>query len=181
MSAHIPYVTGNLPIGMSFNEALSLTVPLIRAATEYGEKLGIVTMTENHGYAFQDADRVEKVYNTVNHKNFKLLVDIGNFTCADEDPVKSVSRVANLAAHVHLKDFEMIPFDSNASKENTFMTRGCNYLRGVAVGYGDVKTVQCINILKKAGYDGYLDIEFEGPEDCITELERGLLLVRSAI
>ncbi len=61
------------------------------------------------------------------------------------------------------------------------MTRACNYLRGTATGYGDAKSAQCLEILKQAGYDGYVDIEFEGPEDCITELERGLKFIRSVL
>jgi len=167
-----------LPRHVSFNEAMIRTAPLVREIAEYGKKHKITTMIENHGYAFQDADRVEKLYNAVNHKNFSLLIDIGNFMCADEDTYISVSRLANLASHVHAKDFVKIAFDSDASKENTFRSRGCNYLRGTAVGYGDAKTLQCIEILKSAGYDGYVDIEFEGPEDCIEELQKGLSVLK---
>ena len=56
-----------------------------------------------------------------------------------------------------------------------------NYLRGAAVGEGDVGAAQCIAILKRAGYDGYLDIEFEGQEDCIAALTRGLAYSRECI
>ena len=61
------------------------------------------------------------------------------------------------------------------------MTRGANYLRGTAVGDGDVGSAQCIQILKNAGYDGYLDIEYEGPEDCIEALKKGLDFLRKSI
>ena len=170
-----------LPQNMCFDEALMIAAPLVREAAEYARTLGIKTMIENHGLAFQDPDRVEKVVSAVNHKNFALLVDIGNFMCADTDNVLAVSRVANLAAHVHMKDFKKIDFYSDESKENCFKTRACNYLRGTATGYGDAKSAQCLDILKQAGYDGYVDIEFEGPEDCITELEKGLKFIRSVL
>ena len=170
-----------LPQGMCFYEASELAAPIIREVSEYAEKSGIKTMIENHGRAFQDADRMEKTYRIVNHKNFALLVDIGNFMCADEDSVLSVSRVANLAAHVHLKDFIKKDFYDTQSKEHYFLTRGCNYLMGTAAGYGDAKAAQCIEVLKQAGYDGYLDIEFEGPEDCICELKKGLEFIRSVL
>ena len=170
-----------LPQFMSFDMALEKTAPLVREIAEYGEKFGITTMIENHGFAFQDVARVEKTYNAVNHKNFKLLIDIGNFMCADEIPYVNVSKLANLAAHVHLKDFKIIDFYSDASKENAFSTRGCTYLRGTAAGYGDAKTAQCVQILKNAGFDDYMDIEFEGPEDCIEELEKGLKFIRSIL
>ena len=170
-----------LPVNMCFDEALMLAAPIIREAAEYANSLGIKSMIENHGRAFQDADRMERTVSAVNHKNFSLLVDIGNFMCADEDSVPSVSRLANLAAHVHMKDFIKKDFYSADAKDNCFATRGCNYLLGVAVGSGDAKAAQCISILKQAGYDGYLDIEIEGPEDCIEELKKGLAFIRSCL
>ena len=66
----------------------------VREIADYAASKGILTMTENHGFFSQDSQRVELLYNTVNHPNFALLCDIGNFTCADEDPAKAVARVA---------------------------------------------------------------------------------------
>lgn len=174
-------VVGRLPVGRSFESVLQEVVPAMRQIADYGQQLGIMTMIENHGYAFQDYDRVEKIYHAVNHENFGLLLDIGNFLCADQDNVFCVSRLAHLAKHVHLKDFVIIDYYSEESKENCFKTRACNWLRGTAVGYGAAKTAQCLEILKAAGYDGYIDIEFEGPEDCVKELERGLDFCRQNI
>lgn len=174
-------VVRRLPKGRSFESVLAQVVPAMREIAEYGQSLGIMTTIENHGYAFQDYDRVEKIYHEVNHPNFSLLLDIGNFLCADQDNVFCVSRLAHLASHVHLKDFVKIDYDSTESKENAFKTRACNWLRGTAVGYGAAKTAQCIDILQEAGYNGYLDIEFEGPEDCISELKKGLAFCRKQI
>lgn len=168
-----------LPVGLSFAQVLAEVSPAMRELAEYAKQYGIRTMIENHGQAFQDSDRLEQVYHAVNHENFALLVDIGNFMCADEEPVLAVSRVANLAAHVHAKDFVRMDFYSEESKEHYFRTRGCNYLKGTAVGNGSVKAGQCLEILKQAGYDGYVDIEFEGPEDCLEELEKGLKFLKS--
>lgn len=174
-------VVGKLPAHRSFESVLAEVVPAMRQIADYGQSLGIMTMIENHGHAFQDYDRVEKIYHAVNHENFGLLLDIGNFLCADQDNVFCVSRLVHLARHVHLKDFVIIDYYSDESKEKCFKTRACNSLRGTAVGYGDAKTAQCLEILKQAGYDGYVDIEFEGPEDCVKELERGLTFCRKHI
>lgn len=173
-------IYGMAPMGKSFDMLLNQIVDIMREFADYAAQYGIMTMIENHGYIFQDAYRVEKAVNEVNRDNFRLLVDIGNFTCADEIPTVSVSRVATLAAHVHLKDFYILPY-STPNKTGTFTTRGMNYLRGAAVGEGDVGAAQCIAILKRAGYDGYLDIEFEGQEDCIAALTRGLAYSRECI
>ena len=53
------------------------------------------------------------------------------------------------------------------------MTRGGNYFCGTAIGEGDVPVKQCLNILKRAGYEGYLSIEFEGHGDCVDGIARG--------
>ncbi len=170
-----------LPMYMSFDMALEKVADAMRELASYGQSLGIVTMIENHGMTFQDSDRIERVYSRVNHPNFRLLVDMGNFMCADEDTTLAVSRLRNLAAHVHAKDFEKIDYYSNLSKEDCFQTRAQNYLRGTAVGEGDVKAAQCVDILKAAGYDGYIDIEYEGPEDCIAALSRGLEFLKKIV
>jgi sugar phosphate isomerase/epimerase len=32
---------------------------------------------------------------------------------------------------------------------------------------------QCVQILKKAGYDGWMSVEFEGMESCLQAIELG--------
>jgi sugar phosphate isomerase/epimerase len=156
---------------------LPTLVENIRAVTAYGEKLGIRTCTENHGYIAQDSDRVERLVNAVAHDNYGLLVDMGNFACVDEDSALAVSRVAPYAFHVHAKDFIKHPFASKVAKG--FQSRGCNYLEGCAVGEGDIPVEQCIAILRRAGYDGYVSIEFEGAGDCFEGIKKGIETLRS--
>ena len=155
---------------ISFERMLPTIAKNARAITEYAKGLGIRTSTENHGYIAQDSDRVEKLFNTVASDNYGILIDVGNFACADEDSATAVSRLANYALHVHVKDFVKKPF---GSEEEGICTRGCNRLIACAVGDGDIPVKQCIAILKRAGYDGYVSIEFEGAEDCITAIARG--------
>ena len=85
----------------SFDNAIEIMAPAIREITLYAKKLGIITITENHGFFSQDSDRVEKLINAVNDDNFGMLVDIGNFSCADESSVTAVGRAAPYARHVH--------------------------------------------------------------------------------
>jgi len=134
-----------------------------RQITEYAAAKGIRTAVENHGYFAQDSDRVELLVNTVAHPNFGLQVDMGNFLCADEDPVTAVSRCAPYAFNAHAKDF-LFKSGQEDLPEGFFQTRGGNYLRGTVVGHGVVPVKQCVAILKRAGYDGYLTLEFEGME-----------------
>lgn len=158
----------------SFEQALPAVAEACRQIAEYAEKKGIRTMTENHGYISQDSVRVEKLFNTVNHKNFSLLVDMGNFLCADDDPVTAVSRVAPYAAYVHAKDFLVKPGDGPDPGEGFFRTRGMNYLRGTIIGHGNVPVKQCLDILVNAGYDGYITVEYEGMEPVLQGIKIGL-------
>ena len=160
--------------GIGYADALPRLAEGCRRVTEYAETVGVMTMTENHGYFSQDADRVASLIDRVAHPNFGVLLDLGNFMCADEDPTLSVSRLAPYAFHVHAKDF----LYKSAMEQNPgaewFRTRAGNYLRGTVVGHGDAKIYQSIGILKRTGYDGWLSLEFEGSEDNLKGIRLGL-------
>lgn len=174
-------VIRKLPPHRSFESVLDAVAPAMRQLADYGEALGIMTMIENHGYAFQDYDRIEAIYHTVGHDNFGLLLDTGNFLCADQDNVFCTSRLAHLTRHVHVKDFLIYNYSSDHPANGCFKTRACNWLLGTAAGFGHAKNAQCLSILKDAGYDGYVDIEFEGPEDCLEELKKGLAFIQGCL
>lgn len=165
----------------SFEEAFVTLVPAIREIADYAAEFGIKATIENHGYICQDSYRVEKLINAVNHPNFGLLADMGNFMCVDEDCAIALSRVSNLAFMVHAKDFKKIAFVDYNGEKDCYKTRACNYLMGTHIGGGIVPVAQCIEILKKAGYDGYIDIEYEGQDDCIKGLTLGLEYLRKLI
>lgn len=156
----------------SFDLMLPTIAENVRRVTEIAAEMGIKTCTENHGFISQDSDRIERLITAVNHDNFGALVDMGNFSCADDDNALAVSRLANLAFHVHAKDFHKRTF-AEGHADGYFQTRACNYLKGCTIGDGDVPVAQCLAILKKAGYDGYVTVEYEGYEDCLEGIKRG--------
>lgn len=156
-----------------FDDALPILARGCRALTEYAADKGIRTMVENHGFFCQDSDRVEKLAIAVGHENFGLLVDMGNFLCADEDPAAAVGRTAQYAFHVHVKDFHTKRGTETDPGKGWFRSRGGNYLRGAIVGHGDVPVLECLRILKDAGFDGVISIEFEGMEDPLTGIDVG--------
>ncbi len=171
------YGTGKTGSSRSFGLMLPTIAKNARAVTEYAAEKGIKTCVENHGYIAQDSYRVEQLFNAVSHDNFGLLVDVGNFVCADEDNCAAVSRVAPYAVHVHAKDM----YKSETPAPGYGQTRGCNYFKGAIVGEGDVNVEKCLAILRRVGYDGYCSIEFEGSEDCIYGIETGLANLRAML
>ena len=158
----------------SFAEAIPLLARGCRMVTEYAADKSVITMVENHGYFCQDSERIAALVGAVSHPNFGALADIGNFTCADEDPAIATGSIAALALHVHAKDFHIKPGTGDDPGQGWFRSRGGNFLRGAIIGHGNVPVRQCLGNLQRAGYDGYVSIEFEGMEDCEQALAIGL-------
>ena len=156
---------------VSLEDALPVIAEGYRRVTEFAAGLGVKTMIENHGYFMQDAARVKKLIETVNHPNFGWLVDMGNFMCADEISVESVKVAAPMAVHAHAKDFHYKTKDEYVPAQGWFSTRGGNRIRGAIIGHGVVNVYECLKILKEAGYAGWLSVEFEGIEDCMMALK----------
>lgn len=163
--------------GRSFDLMLPTIAENARKITEYAESIGVRTCVENHGYIAQDSDRLERLFCAVDHDNFGLLVDIGNFVCVDEDNATAVSRLAPYAIHVHAKDM----YYSREKKEGWGQTRGCSYFAGASVGQGNVDVKKCVDILRCMGYDGYLSIEYEGGDDCIRGIEKSRDYLKSIL
>ena len=157
-----------------FEQALPLLVEGSRKITHYAKKLGIATMTENHGTFCQESDRVERIITGVGDPNFGALIDIGNFACADENSLIAVGKLAPYAKHVHAKDFHIKSGEGQNPGEGFFRSGGGNYLRGAIIGHGNIPVYQCIQTLKRNGYDGYVSVEFEGMEDCLKGIKIGL-------
>ena len=44
-----------------------------------------------------------------------------------------------------------------------------------------IPVLQCLRILKRVGYDGYIAIEFEGMEDCIRGIEIGFKNLKKCV
>ena len=165
--------------GYTWEDALRDMVPAIREVSEYAAKKGIRTCSENHGYIFQDSERVEALIRAVDHENYRWLVDLGNFLCVDEDPLSAVRRAAPYAVHVHAKDFLYHIVKEGVPKpEGYFGTRNGNLLRGTVVGHGVVPIPECVKVLREAGYDEWISLEFEGMEDNIPALSAGLAYLR---
>lgn len=157
-----------------FDDALPILIEGCRAITEFAADLGIKTMVENHGYFCQDSERVEKLVNGVDHPNFGVLLDMGNFLVVDEDPTEAVGRLMPYTFHVHAKDFHVKSGNESSPGQGWFSSRGGNYLRGAIVGHGEVPIVQVLKIMKNAKYSGVLSIEFEGMEDPLKAIPIGL-------
>ncbi len=156
-----------------FAHALPELAQGYRRVAEHAASLGIRSMVENHGYYCQDSERIEALILAVDHENFGVLLDVGNFACADEDPISACARLAPYAFHVHAKDFHYKPAGIPSPGWGWFPTRAGAHLRGAVIGHGDIPVAECVRVIGQSGYDGAVAIEFEGVEDCLAALEAG--------
>ncbi len=164
-----------------FEQILPVLVDGCKRVTEYAKSKDIITSIENHGLFCQDSERVERIITGVGDPNFGVLLDMGNFSCADENSALAAGRLAPFIKHVHAKDFHIKSGNGINPGKGFFKSRGGNYLRGSIIGHGDIPVLQCISIIKASGYDGFISVEFEGMENCLDGIEIGLANLRKMI
>lgn len=158
----------------TFDSVLPIIAKGCREVTDYAQTKGVRTCTENHGFFAQDSDRVIRLIEAVGSTNYGQLVDVGNFSCADDPSDVACGKAAPVAFHCHCKDMFVKSGQMPNPGKGWFLSRGANYIRCTIVGHGDIPVRQCLAALKKGGYDGYCSIEFEGMEDVIEGISIGL-------
>jgi sugar phosphate isomerase/epimerase len=172
--------TKSLGIPETFDAAVAHVAPAIREVSDYAKSKGIITSLENHGFYMQAAERVQKLIETVAHPNFRLTIDMGNFLCVNDDPVRAVERLAKYVVMAHVKDFHVKPKDRSPGT-GWFNTPTDIALRGAICGHGAIDIPAQLRLLVKAGYDGYLSLEFEGMEEPASAVRHGLEYVKKQL
>lgn len=132
----------------------------------YGKEKGINILVENHGGLSSNAGMLARVMKEVGMENCGTLPDFGNFCirrndpedwgsgCAEEyDRYKGVRELMPYAKAVSAKSHD---FDSEGNETRT------DY-------------VKMLQIVKDAGYTGYIGVEYEGSE---LDEEAGILATR---
>jgi sugar phosphate isomerase/epimerase len=164
----------------TFSRALKIISPAIREVADYAADRGITTTLENHGFYMQASKRVVKLIETVNHDNFALTMDMGNFLCVNENPVEAARRAVKKAVMVHTKDFH-VRSKMNMPPTGWFATPTPIALRGAIVGHGAIDIPAQLRILQRANYRGFLSLEFEGIEEPAFAIEQGLNYLRQQL
>lgn len=133
-------------------DGLSHLVPHAQAA-------GVTPTVENFPGAaspFVIADDLLEAVRAV--PGLKVTYDNGN-AATGEDPVESFRRCARHVVHVHFKDWTVSDTDLGAPYRRMLDGR---YYKPALIGEGFVNQAACLAALKDAGYDGAINIEYEG-------------------
>ena len=124
---------------------------IIRAVDEiaaFAEPLGVEVWLELHSW-FSTGKNMKLILDHVTAKNVKLIWDVIHSVEFGESPEETMELVGNAIAHVHIKDGRK-PQDPEQYRWQL-----------TAHGAGELPTAQVLRLLKAAGYDGYLSLEWE--------------------
>jgi len=151
---------GHLPADQRDNpalraEAMSRVMDALREVVAEAEKLNVVLALENHGGLPCLGEEQVETIEMINSPCLKATIDIGNYMQGGQEAHVGVAVAAKHAAYVHLKDFSKVPDAS--------LPWGWN-IKATTIGEGDVDIPACIAALRAAGYDGFVALEYEGPE-----------------
>jgi sugar phosphate isomerase/epimerase len=144
------------------DRAIGHCIESFRKLADEGRKHDIVILIENHWGLSADADAmvrvIEGVRQTHGAEAMAALPDFGNWP--DEvDRYASLAKVLPYAQAVHAK-FNEIDEQLNHPRFDH---------------------ARCIQLTRDAGYDGYLGIEYEGPDDEVEGVRRAVALLQPMV
>lgn len=128
----------------------------IAECADFAAKYGVMIALQNHNDFLKTPDEIDAILKMVNHKWVGLMLDIGSFRSLD--PYKDIEKIACHAITWQMKEKVFI----NDTQVDTDYSR-------------------IIEIVRKAGYSGYLPIETLGEGDPYSKVEALLAKVRRTI
>ena len=143
----------------TYEDQIQLASDGLRKLTEFGEKIGINTIVENHGGLSSNGKWLVSVMKEVDHPMCGTLPDFGNFKIKDNEWYDRYTGVDELMPYAKAVSAKSHSFNWKGDEINT-----------------DYKKM--INIVLSAGYNGYIGIEFEGSE--VGEIE-GIQLTKNLL
>jgi sugar phosphate isomerase/epimerase len=162
---------GSAPSPDQQQEAFRRGVEALRKAAEIGAELGMTVSLQNHsGLTSTGADML-RFHREVNHPNFTLLLDTGHFAGRNgpngpkipgttyEDYYHSIEQVAPLTQFVRAKIYDLD--DSGREKW---------------IDYDRV-----FGILRKARFNGFISMIYEGKEDKFTVIPKAIRFLQSYV
>lgn len=166
---------GDVSPGISFEQARGWIVEGLTAASTFAHERGIRLALENHGKLAGRGDQVRELISEIRDRSGNDALganpDTGNFLLVNQPSHEAIRQVAPYAYMVHFKDFKAKPVGYEGFAYGAL--DGSQWV-GTAVGEGDVQLKTCIKILRDSGYDGWLSVEYEGPEDPIAAVPRSI-------
>jgi len=119
-------------------------------AMKVADTYGIKMADENH--IDYNADEMLELIHNVNHPNFGINFDTGNFLRVLDDPIQGMEKLAKFTFSTHVKDLKINP----QAAVNDWYFFSCT-----PVGDGLVDNQKLAQLLKNANYEGFLAMEID--------------------
>ena len=162
---------GDIAPEFTYEQCLLWIIAGLKEASAYAYDHGVTLALENHGQLAGRSEQVQAILNAVASPALKANPDTGNFLLVHQASHLEVAALASRAAMVHFKDFRVVPDDYDGPAY--IGTEGLKFA-GTAVGEGEVDLPDCLSSLHQAGFDGWLNIEYEGQEDPFSAVSRSV-------
>ncbi len=164
---------GDVSEGITFDDARAWIIEGLTEVSNYAHKKGVRLALENHGKLAGRSDQVRGIIDEVRQKCGHAALganpDTGNFQLVNQSSHEAIQDVAAYAYMVHFKDFKLKPEGWGAY---TFKALDGTEFIGSVIGEGDVDLPACVAALKANGFDGWLNLEFEGEGDPMVDVEK---------
>lgn len=157
--------SGDAREGVAQDEGTAWILEGLSSSAAYAEARGVTLALENHGRFAGRSDQVRDIIEQVGSPALRVNFDTGNFLLVGQDPVAAARELAQYVVLVHLKDMRVAAADETGHR---FELPDGTVLTGSAVGDGLVDLPAVMAVLREAGYDGWLSLEFEGSEEPLT-------------
>jgi sugar phosphate isomerase/epimerase len=157
--------SGSHKEGYKLEDGMGWIIEGLTAGAAYAQQHSVTLALENHGLMAGRSDQVRDIINKVGSPALRANLDTGNFLLVGQNPVDAAKELGRLVALVHLKDFRLA-----GPADTVHVYRGLDGTgyTGTVTGEGMVDLPQVNAILRSAGYEGWLSLEYEGGADPLT-------------
>lgn len=151
---HLRIFAGELPSGVTVQQAIDWTVETMKAGCEYSERKGIMLGVEDHAGVTQQADVCLEIMHRVNSPYAGINLDITNFvTTPTRDAYSQIEACIPYATNTHIRE---------------------KFADGSPV---DLDRVW--KLFAQAGFKGFMSAEYEGEEDPATGVPKLVEKIRT--
>ena len=142
--------------GHTEDEGFKWCIDSIEKCLPKAQECGVTLALENHWGIGRTAAGLLRIYNAIESPWLKLLLDTGNFLDETYEPMEQIAPYA-------------------------VMVQAKTYFGGGEWYTLDIDYARVAAIFRKAGFKGWISLEFEGKEDASTSVPKSLELLRNKL
>jgi sugar phosphate isomerase/epimerase len=175
-----PPADGATGLVLPFERAISGLLEPLRELAEHAAAHGVRIGVLNHCALVYLSWHQEWLVRLADHPAARATVDPGNYLYYGvESPVEATRRLAAHAALVRIGDWR--PRPEEAVKADWARTGRLSLWESVPLGEGVVDHLECLRLLRKAGYERIVSLKSPGPPvpDAATALKRAVERLQS--